>query len=122
MAYKSSPVGNEISCVFYGLNPELLNNYKKLENILVKALKKDKFTILKKVSYVFNPQGFTLVILLAESHTSIHTYPEYNSLCFYLYSCRGKEDGIKTFKEIKKALRPKQINFNQRSVIVSLEN
>ena len=118
MKYQSPLVGNEISCVMHGIDAKLLNDHKKLEDALLRALKQDRFTILERASHVFNPHGYTLVILLAESHASIHTYPEHDSLFFYLYSCRGEEDGIKTYKIFKQILKPVSVDFNQRPILV----
>ena len=118
MTYQSPAIGCEISCVMHGIKSIVLNNNKKLEQILLKALKKDKFRILGKVTHQFQPRGYTLVILLAESHVSIHTYPEYNSLFFYLYSCRGKNDGIKTYEFVKERLKPISVDFNKREIKV----
>ena len=118
MNYKSSTIGNEISCVMYGINSETLNNNNYLKQILLEALKKDNFTILGKVSHKFQPQGYTFVVLLAESHAAIHTYPEHGSIFFYLYSCRGQNDGRKTFKYLKQILKPSHINMNERPIVV----
>jgi S-adenosylmethionine decarboxylase len=116
--YQSPFVGNEISCVMHGIDEGILNNSSEIEKNLVEALKKDKFTILEKASHEFNPKGFTLMILLAESHVSIHTYPEYNSLYFGLYSCRGEGDGIKTYEIFKNKIKPKSVDFIQRAINV----
>jgi len=118
MTYQSPPKGNEISCVMHGIDSAILNNNKKLEKILLEALKKDKFKILGKAFHNFQPRGYTLVFLLAESHTSIHTYPEYNSLFFYLYSCRGEGDGMKTYEFIKEKLKPVSVDFKHRPIRV----
>ena len=119
MTYVSNPVGNEISSVMFGIDTKLLNNHKKLKKILLSALKKDKFAILGEVSFEFKPKGFTIIILLGESHASIHTYPEYNSLYFQIYSCRGPEDGRKVYKILKKKLKPSKVDYNERKIIVS---
>jgi S-adenosylmethionine decarboxylase len=116
--YQSPFLGNEISCVMHGIDEEIINNSSKLEKNLIRALNEDKFTILEKVSHKFTPKGFTLMFLLAESHVSIHTYPEHNSLYFGLYSCRGEGDGIKTYEIFKNKLKPKSIDFIQRTINV----
>ncbi len=118
MTYISSIIGNEISTVMHGINKKILNNNNLLLDTLEKALKKDKFTILGKSDYKFKPQGYTLVILLAESHVAIHTYPEHNSIYFYIYSCRKKDDGQKIYQAIKKVLKPKSVDIAERNVIV----
>jgi len=118
MNYKANPIGNEISCVMYGINDKILNDTNKLKNILLEALKQDNFRILSKASHKFSPQGYTIVILLAESHIALHTYPEYNSLFFYLYSCRNPKDGRKTYEFLKEKLKPSSVDFNERSIVV----
>ena len=95
MPYNSPITGNEISCVMYGVSDEKLSDTKKLEEELVQALNEDNFDVLGRVSHKFEPQGYTIAILLAESHVTVHTYPEHNSLYFNLYSCRCKHDGEK---------------------------
>ena len=118
MAYKSPPIGNEISCVMRGVSNAIINDCRFLENALLEALKRDEFGILKKISHEFNPKGITILILLSESHAAIHTYPEYNSLTFHLYSCRSPEDGRKTLEFLKEKIKPSSSDINERPVIV----
>jgi len=42
--------------------------------------------------YQFEPYGATGVILLSESHFSVHTYPEHNSIQLDLYCCSDTFD------------------------------
>lgn len=118
MSYRSPTTGNEISCVMYGIDEKILENTRGLEEKLLEALNEDKFDVLEKVSHTFEPQGYTVAVLLAESHVALHTYPEYNSLYFNLYSCRGEHDGQISFDIIKKHLKPLDINFIERKIFV----
>jgi len=114
----SPPIGNRITAVLFGIREELLNNSNKLKEVLIDALKKENFNILGTVSHKFKPQGYSIVVLLSESHASIHTYPEYNSLAFDLYSCRGPKDGRKTYNLLVNHLKPKKIDFKEEHVKV----
>ncbi len=40
----------------------------------------------------FTPQGLTAMLLLAESHISIHTWPEKEIFCMDIFTCKGKID------------------------------
>jgi S-adenosylmethionine decarboxylase len=118
MTYQSSPVGTEISCVMHDINPKILNSNRQIKRILIEALAKDDFKILEKVSHKFNPKGYTITILLAESHAAIHTFPEHYSLFFYLYSCRRKNDGRKTFGYLEQTLNPFSLEMSQRDISI----
>ena len=118
MVYHSPPVGNEISCVFHNVPRNTLLDNKKLTKIILKSLEKDSFTILKESSHEFKPKGFTMMVLLSESHLAIHTYPEHNSLTFNLYSCRSPIDGRKTFEFFKEKIKSKEIDYFERKIKV----
>jgi spermidine synthase len=46
------------------------------EKVIKDIAKAAKVTILNISKYKFEPQGFTILALLAESHISFHTFPE----------------------------------------------
>lgn len=54
-----------------------------IEKLLVRA----DFTILNFMEHRFQPQGYTAVWLLAESHCALHTFPEENQAYVELSSC-----------------------------------
>jgi S-adenosylmethionine decarboxylase proenzyme len=58
-----------------------------------------KLTEVKRCFHQFEPHGVTGVILLAESHFSIHTYPEDDKLYFDLFCCK-KIDNVKYYAHI----------------------
>lgn len=62
------------------------------------------FTVLHKYHHEFTPQGVTLFYLLAESHISIHTFPEEKYISMDIYTCkynkRFKRNTLKTLLEI----------------------
>ncbi|WP_462248348.1 S-adenosylmethionine decarboxylase family protein [Ekhidna sp.] len=45
------------------------------------------FTILNFIEHHFEPQGYTALWLLAESHCALHTFPEENKSYLELSSC-----------------------------------
>lgn len=53
-------------------------------------LKAAGFEILNKVEHYFNPQGYTCLFLLGESHFAIHTFPEAGKSYIELSSCVKK--------------------------------
>ena len=64
-------------------------------------------------SHVIFPNGaITLVLILAESHLSIHTWPEESLIAIDLFSC-GAIDGERVLADLTAALRLDKITINQ---------
>ena len=66
-----------------------------------------------ETSHVIFPNGaVTLVLILAESHLSIHTWPEENLIAIDLFSC-GAIAGQRVLAELARALRLAQVRARQ---------
>ena len=48
------------------------------------------FTVLKFVDHAFEPQGYTALWLLAESHCALHTFPEEQKAYLEISSCNSE--------------------------------
>ncbi len=71
----------------YECNKTLLNSPQIISQALTKSCLLAGCKEIKEVVHQFKPQGVTGIILLEESHISIHTYPEYG-ICFIdIYTC-----------------------------------
>ena len=71
----------------YRCDYEKLNDESFLRCTLDKAAKLAKATVLNLISNRFEPQGVTAIALLAESHISIHTWPESNYSAIDIFTC-----------------------------------
>ena len=71
----------------YGCDVDLLNDRMFIENLLYETSQKCGSTFLNTVSHQFEPQGVTAVTLLAESHISIHTWPENGMAVCDVFTC-----------------------------------
>jgi len=71
----------------YRCDYEKLNDESFLRCTLDKAAKLAKATVLNLISNKFEPQGVTAIALLAESHISIHTWPESNYSAVDIFTC-----------------------------------
>jgi S-adenosylmethionine decarboxylase proenzyme len=119
--YQSPATGNEISTVFYGVPEHILLDPDFIEKSLLDALAVDNFTIMGAMPHHFEPSGYTTLILLAESHAAIHTYPEHKSLYFSLYSCRGEQDGNAAFEYFKTQIPHESIKIINNKIVVNKE-
>ena len=71
----------------YKCDSEKLNDESFLRCSLNRAAKLAKATVLNLISNRFEPQGITAIALLAESHISIHTWPESNYSAVDIFTC-----------------------------------
>lgn len=89
-----APVGTHIIIDLYGCPPSLLNQPEKVKDILLEAAKISNSTILHTKFHTFPTNGVSGIILISESHLSIHTWPECNYASIDIYTC-----GTKTFPQ-----------------------
>ena len=80
-------MGKHLLLEVYNVNFDLINDVKSLQNVMIKGINRAKMTILNTFSHGFDPQGCTVVIALAESHVSCHTWPENGCLAVDVYTC-----------------------------------
>ena len=66
---------------------ELLDDKEFIRMLLYKATKECKSTLLNLAVHKFDPQGVTSIAMLAESHISIHTWPEIGIAVCYVFIC-----------------------------------
>ena len=71
----------------YRCDCEKLNDESFLRCSLNRAAKLANATVLNLISNKFEPQGVTAIALLAESHISIHTWPESNYSAVDIFTC-----------------------------------
>ena len=81
------PVGVHCILELYDCPPELLNDINFIKTALKEAAITAKSTLLDEVAHQFHPQGVTALALLAESHISIHTWPENGYLAADVFTC-----------------------------------
>ena len=71
----------------YRCDYEKLNDESFLRCMLNNAAKLANATVLNLISNKFEPQGVTAIALLAESHLSIHTWPEDHYSAVDIFTC-----------------------------------
>lgn len=78
-----------VHCVLelYDCSPELLNNRPFITQALRDAAKIAQSTLMGEVNHQFTPHGVTALALLAESHISIHTWPEDGYAAVDVFTC-----------------------------------
>ena len=113
-------VGEHITLDIIGTNKEYDSAF--FEKLVYKIAKVAKVTVLEISKYKFEPQGFTLVALLAESHISFHTFPEKGIISFDFFTC-GKVSPSVALKIIKEEIQHTNIikkEFNRDTIDLTM--
>ncbi len=72
---------------FYKCERDKINDPAFLERVMIEATRLSGATILNRFFHQFSPQGVSGVIVIAESHFAIHTWPEHGYAAVDLFSC-----------------------------------
>jgi S-adenosylmethionine decarboxylase len=84
---KHSAIGSHCILELHGCPHDILDNETLVRKAIVTASEKALSTLLHLSSHRFEPQGVTAVGLLAESHISIHTWPELGYAACDIFTC-----------------------------------
>jgi S-adenosylmethionine decarboxylase proenzyme len=82
--------------------PKFIENPARLKKILWEASLAANNTPLKVSIHKFPEQGITGVVLLAESHIAIHTWPECNYAAVDIFTCGEKTKPYQALEYLKK--------------------
>lgn len=101
--------GRHILADVWGVDFEKINDIEFLEEHMCKAAERCGATILAVQSKKFNPFGVTVLILLSESHLSIHTYPEKGFAAIDGYTCGENIDPEDAINYLFTIFEPKKV-------------
>ena len=105
-------MGKHLLLEVYNVDFSLLNDSISLKNSMVKGIERAKMSILNVFEHCFYPQGCTIVIALAESHVSCHTWPENGCIAIDVYTC-GEGNPRLIALELLKYLNSENYNIRE---------
>lgn len=80
-------LGQHLLAEFRGCDREALNDLAFIEASMRKAAVDACATVMNASFHKFGPQGVSGVLVLAESHLSVHTWPEHGYAATDIYTC-----------------------------------
>lgn len=101
--------GQQILLEFWGAKG--LDSIRTIKKALVQAVDVSGATLLKIELHKFSPQGVLGIALIAESHISIHTWPEYQYAAIDIFTCGNKVDPYRAVASLKSSFKPKRIQL-----------
>lgn len=80
-------LGKHIIVELSGCCQEQINEVNNVQKIMLEAAQKANANVIKSVFHKFSPVGVSGVVVISESHLSIHTWPELGYAAIDIYTC-----------------------------------
>lgn len=113
-----STLGKHVVVDAWGVTYKLLNDEQLLKKYMAEVAETCGLTVLSMQDYKFEPQGVTIIMLIAESHFSIHTYPEKEFAAIDCYTCGEAVNALDVVTKLLAMLRPD--NFFTKELVRGL--
>ena len=96
--------GCHVLAEFVGVDPVAADDVVRLRACLRGALETAGATVCEMLDKRFEPHGVTVLALLAESHASIHSYPELGAMFVDVFTCGDSADAELAVKLLREEL------------------
>ena len=109
----AAALGRHVLADFYGIAAGLLHDAELIESVLTRAaLAAGATPIFAKFHHFGAGQGVTGVLLLRESHISIHTWPEHGFAAVDVFMCGDAQPEL-AIGIVRQALQPQQVRIEE---------
>ncbi len=98
-------LGRHLIVEYSGCDRQILDDSERLEKYLNQAVRESGATIVESVFHRYNPQGVSGVVVIAESHCSIHTWPEYGYAAVDFFTCGQSVDPVLAHQYMEQKMR-----------------
>ena len=106
-------LGKHIIIEYYNCKNKILDNPKIIEKAMLDTAQEMKATIVTYDFHHFSPYGVSGMIIISESHLSIHTWPEYNYAAVDLFTCGDEIDPWLGYNYLKKILQSENTSMSE---------
>lgn len=104
-------LGEHYLIELYDCDPDILDDLNAVKDIMLDAAKKSGATVIKEFLHKFSPQGVSGVVVIAESHLAIHTWPENRYAAVDFFTCGKKVRPLVAYECLKKEFDSKNSIF-----------
>ena len=101
-------LGQQLIVELYGCDRTLLDDPSRLEQILTESIRRSGGTIIRPCFHQFSPHGVTGVVVIAESHVSIHTWPEFGYCALDVFTCGTQVQTDQIFEYVRSELQAQE--------------
>jgi len=89
---ENAVLGRHLMLELYDCPQSLLDNIPKIEAVLLHVVRESGATLISKSFHHFSPYGVSGVVVIAESHLTIHSWPEHGYAALDVFTCDPRID------------------------------
>ena len=113
MESKLFTLGRHLLAEFHDCEPNILNNVSLIDRVMCEAAELSGATIVQKNFHHFSPYGVSGVVVIAESHLAIHTWPEYGYAAIDLFTCGESVNPVIAYDHLREQLHAKTAFYSE---------
>jgi len=98
-------LGRHLIIELSGCDRGVISDIEAVERHLLEAVRLSGATIVQPFFHLFPPDGVSGIVVVAESHFSIHTWPEFRYAALDIFTCGDRIDGHAAVEYLKKSLK-----------------
>ncbi len=80
-------LGRQLLVELYHCDADRINDTQAVERAMLEATERSGATVINSEFHEFSPYGISGMVIIAESHVSIHTWPEYQYAAVDIFTC-----------------------------------
>ncbi|RDW17259.1 adenosylmethionine decarboxylase [Oceanobacillus chungangensis] len=113
MNLKNRALGRHVLIDYYGCTTEIIENNGLIEQYMQEAADYAGARVVESVFHHFNPYGVSGAVIIAESHLTIHTWPEYDFASVDVFTCGDEVDPKKAADYLTIKLQAKKTELTE---------
>ena len=105
-------LGRQLTIEYYECGADVLISTDRVEKALLKAADESGATVVSSSFHKFEPQGVSGVVVIAESHFTVHAWPEHDYAAVDIFTCGDSID-------FETAIHSMKESFESANVVIS---
>jgi S-adenosylmethionine decarboxylase len=103
-------LGRHLIIELFQCDPTVLNDQKTLESCVLEAVRLSGATTIQPFFHQFSPHGISGIVLIAESHFAVHTWPEYGYCALDIFTCGDQIKAHEALGFLREKLRAQNVS------------
>jgi len=117
---KENVLGRHLLIELYDCDTAILNDPQLIQTYMEEAAIASGATIVSSHTNLFNPHGVSGVVIIAESHITVHTWPEHAYAAVDAFTCGDSVDPWVVEEVLKERLKSKRTTAQVHEIISAI--